>query len=244
MPLLLLMEHAGQGLAKVVLNAADAMKTQRVLLVCGPGNNGGDGYAAARILLDSGVTAHVVAVGTPKEGSEAGINAEIAANFGVPIHPYLHPLVSELFSQVDIVVDCLFGTGIKRGADGQAAEAIAAINEANDRGALVIAADVPSGLDADLGLPIGPCVRADYTVTFAGLKVGYVRESGSAQYTGVLVQLDLGFPQQLLNDLGEVTNVEEDEPKAKGAKAKEVKSKGKPRRLPARPPRRRRGGTK
>ncbi len=242
MPTLLLMEHAGQGLAKVVLNAADAMKTQRVLIVCGPGSNGGDGYAAARLLLDSGVIAHIVAVGVPKEGSDAGINAEMAANFGVPVHPYLHPLVSELFSQVDIVVDCLFGTGISRVTDGQPAEAIAAINGANDRGALIISADVPSGLDADLGLPVGPCVRADYTVSFAGLKIGYVREPASTQYTGVLVQMDLGYPQALLDDLGEVTLVQEDsgtkasaKPKPKSTKA----AKATPRRTPTRPPRRR-----
>jgi hydroxyethylthiazole kinase-like uncharacterized protein yjeF len=246
MPTLLLMEHAGQGLAKVILNATDAMKTQRVLIVCGPGNNGGDGYAAARLLLDSGVTAHVVAVGIPKEGTDAGVNAEMAANFGVPVHPYLHPLVSELFSQVDIVVDCLFGTGISRVTDGQPAEAIAAINNANDRGALIISADVPSGLDADLGLPIGPCVRADYTVSFAGLKIGYVREPASTQYTGVLVQLDLGYPQALLDELGEVTQVEEDNGNKTGAKAgakpksRSAKTaKATPRRTPTRPPRRR-----
>jgi ADP-dependent NAD(P)H-hydrate dehydratase / NAD(P)H-hydrate epimerase len=244
MPTLLLMEHAGQGLAKVILNAADAMKTQRVLIVVGPGNNGGDGYAAARLLLDSGMFAHVVAIGNPKEGSDAGVNAEMAANFGVPVHPFLHPLVSELFRQVDIVVDCIFGTGIRKGADGQAAEAIAAINAANDRGALIISADVPSGLEADLGLPIGPCVRADYTVSFAGLKVGYVREAASSQYTGVLVQMDLGYPQVLLESMGEVTDVEEEAAPAKGkGKAKAKAPKPTARRVPPRPPRRRPRGT-
>lgn len=245
LPTLILMEHAAQGLAKVVLNAADALKSQRVLFVCGPGNNGGDGYAAARLLLDSGITAHAVAIGTPRAGSDAAINAEVAANYGVPIHPFLHPLVAELFSQVDLVVDCLFGTGITRSAEGQAAQAIAAINDANDRGVLIISADVPSGLDADLGLPIGPCVRADYTVSFVGLKIGYVREHASEQYTGVLIHLDIGLPQHLLDSLGEPFSpdaVHEVAPKPKRDKPATPKQKQRPtapKRQPPRPSRRR-----
>jgi len=243
MPTLLLMEHAAQGIAKVVLNAADALKTQRVLVVCGPGQNGGDGYAAARLLIDSGIVAHVVAIGTPKAGTDAAINAEIAANYGVPIHPFSHPLVDDLFSQVDLVVDCLFGTGLSRSIDGQAAEAIAAINEANDRGALIIAADVPSGMDADLGLPVGPCVRADYTVSFVGLKLGYVREEASEHYTGVLVHLDIGLPQALLDSTGErfvgdeIISLEKKPKREKPGVAKPKPKASQPKRQPPRPPR-------
>lgn len=205
MPTLLLMEHAATAVARIVKEGCDSLKSQRILFVCGPGNNGGDGYAAARLLLDQGVRAHVVAVGgEPREGTDAWTNLQMAKSFGVPVHAMHDRHVKELFEQADLLVDGVFGTGLSRAAEGEALEAIERMNAARDRGAFVFAVDVPSGLDADLGLPLGACVRANVTISLTGSKVGYVSEAASAAYTGWVLATPIGMPAALLARYGQV----------------------------------------
>ncbi len=208
MPTLLLMEHAAMAVARIVKEGCDSLKSQRILFVCGPGNNGGDGYAAARLLLDQGVRAHVVmAGGEPREGTDAWTNLQMARSFGVPVHGMSDRHVKELFEQADLVVDCVFGTGLSRGPEGEPLAAIERMNAARDRGAFVFAVDVPSGMDADLGLPLGACVRANVTISLTGSKVGYVSEAASSAYTGWVLATPIGMPAALMARYGQVVTL-------------------------------------
>jgi NAD(P)H-hydrate epimerase len=223
MPTLLLMEHAAMAIARIVKDGCDSLKSQRILFVCGPGNNGGDGHGAARLLLDQGVRAHVVlAGGEPREGTDAWTNLQMARSFGVPVHAMHDRHVKELFEQADLLVDCVFGTGLSRAPEGEAMEAIERLNAARDRGAFVFAVDVPSGMDADLGLPLGACVRANVTISLTGSKVGYVSEAASAAYTGWVLATPIGMPPALLARYGQMVALPRG-PKGGGAKPAKAK---------------------
>jgi ADP-dependent NAD(P)H-hydrate dehydratase / NAD(P)H-hydrate epimerase len=138
----------------------------RIVIVCGPGNNGGDGYVLARFAQAAGLTVSVLSV-TPV-GALRGDARQACDDYrasGAPVHPF----DAALLGSGEVIVDALLGTGIRGGATEQVAAAIRAINVS---GVPVFSLDVPSGLDADTGEAPGEAVRADATVTFAGLKTG------------------------------------------------------------------------
>lgn len=170
-PSLALMENAGVAIAREV----EALGARRVLVVCGAGNNGGDGYVAARHLANHGLRVEILAAAEPK--GDAAIVARPARRLCGTI------------DAPDAIVDALFGTGLTRPVEG---DWIARINRA---GVPVVAADIPSGLDADTGLPLGDAVRATVTVTMGLPKVGFAR---AAAYVGRVVVADIGFPRALL----------------------------------------------
>jgi NAD(P)H-hydrate epimerase len=175
------------------------------------------------LLLDHGVRAHVVmAGGEPREGTDAWTNLQMARSFGVPVHAMHDRHVKELFEQADLLVDCVFGTGLSRAPEGEAMEAIERLNAARDRGAFVFAVDVPSGMDADLGLPLGACVRANVTISLTGSKVGYVSEAASAAYTGWVLATPIGMPPALLARYGQMVALPRG-PKGGGAKPAKAK---------------------
>jgi NAD(P)H-hydrate epimerase len=191
-PSLTLMDRAGQAVA----NAAAELcgPAGRIVVVCGGGNNGGDGYVAARLLRGLGRDARVVAlVPTEKLTQDARAVREQAQRAGVPIDDQ-GELVAFEAGVGDVVVDALFGTGLSRAPVGAFAEAIARIEAARVAGARVLAVDIPSGLSADTGHPLGPCVRADRTVTFAFLKRGLELYPGPS-WAGDVTVADIGIPQ-------------------------------------------------
>jgi NAD(P)H-hydrate epimerase len=191
-PALTLMDRAGRAVADAA--AALAGPRGRVVVVCGGGNNGGDGYVAARLLRASGRDARVMAL-VPAERLAADARAvrEQAERAGVPIDDgVLGPLEAGVG---DVVVDAIFGTGLARPPQGPFAEAIGAIEAARVAGARVVAVDVPSGLSADTGRPLGPCVRADRTVTFAFPKRGLALHPGLA-LAGEVTVADIGIPAE------------------------------------------------
>ncbi|MCP3103514.1 NAD(P)H-hydrate dehydratase [Myxococcus sp. K15C18031901] len=188
MPSSLLMENAGRGMADVARAALGP--SGRFVVVCGPGNNGGDGLVAARFLQESGARVGVVLVGDrAKLTPESRRNLEALKGFG---------LVPQSLDAVgapghgDVVVDALFGTGLSRAPAGAFAEAISAIRRWRDAGAKVVAADVPSGLQSDTGQAFTPCVEADVTVAFGFLKPGQVLEPG-ASLCGRVARVDIGM---------------------------------------------------
>jgi NAD(P)H-hydrate epimerase len=166
-PGLELMERAARGLA----DAVDRAKPEGlVVVVCGKGNNGGDGFAAARLLRRRGRDVRLLATAPIDElQGDARVNAERAG--AVEDWP------GEGLAGAAVVVDCLLGTGFAGAPRGVVAEAIAAIN---DRDATVVAADVPSGVDASTGVVEGDAVRADVTATFAQPKPGLFIHPGKA----------------------------------------------------------------
>jgi ADP-dependent NAD(P)H-hydrate dehydratase / NAD(P)H-hydrate epimerase len=192
-PSLTLMDRAGRAVAEAARELLGPKG--RVTVVCGGGNNGGDGYVAARLLRGAGVDARVVALvpGT-KLSPDARAVREQAERAGVPIDDggELAPLDAGVG---DVLVDALLGTGLARAPSGAFEEAIARIEAARVAGARVVAVDVPSGLSADTGRPLGPCVRADRTVTFAFQKRGLVLFPGPS-YAGDVTVADIGIPPE------------------------------------------------
>jgi len=164
-------------------------RAQRIAVVCGPGNNGGDGYEIARLARAAGLEVTLCQVGTaPRSGDAATARkAWLDAGGGAP------EFRGETLA-ADVIVDALFGIGGQaRAPQGAAQAAILAINAARALGAGVLAVDVPSGLDADRGVAHGDAVRADLTVTFIGAKPGLHTAAGP-DYAGTVVFDDLQLP--------------------------------------------------
>ncbi len=181
----------------------------RVVVVSGAGNNGGDGFVVARHLLARGADVEVFLAGSSeKVTGESRINHDAYIDLGgtfteMPIGASIAPLDAALAS-ANIVVDALFGTGLDRPIHGHLAEVIAAINRA---GARCVALDIPSGLDADSGSPLGTAVQADDTVTFGHLKIGLLTPEG-ARLAGNIHVVDLGVPESpILAQVGHVAEV-------------------------------------
>lgn len=194
-PSVVLMENAGRVAADVALDMLAGKAGARVVIVCGRGNNGGDGFVIARHLHNAGVRVTIYLLAPrDKIAGDALINLKIVEALKLDLR-YLaaEPLD---FSDADLIVDAIFGTGLS----AQVRQPyLSVINAINDSGKPVLAVDVPSGLDADTGRVLGACVRANRTVTFALSKIGFTRELGP-QMTGDVIVVDIGVPRELLGE--------------------------------------------
>jgi hydroxyethylthiazole kinase-like uncharacterized protein yjeF len=185
-----LMEQAG-------LAVADAARRlvppgSRVAVLCGPGNNGGDGFVAARHLKRASYDVRLFLLGD--RAALTGDAREMARRFDGPVRP-LDPFQLE---SLHLVIDALFGAGLSRPLEGVAAEVVAAVAE---HGTRVLAVDVPSGLDGATGLPNGPVLRATETVTFFRLKPGHLLLPGR-ELCGAVRVADIGIPASVLDEIG------------------------------------------
>ena len=196
-PGIVLMENAALGLADHALDMLACASTPpgRLLIICGPGNNGGDGYALARHLVNHEVDVTLASLGNPKPGGDAGINQTICRHMKIPAIDS-----GELKSQgdFDLIVDAIFGTGLDRPVTGTAASTIEWINQT---GVPILAADCPSGLDCDTGRPLGCAVRASRTVTFVARKPGFLLPEAKP-YTGEVFVAPIGAPAFLIERFG------------------------------------------
>ena len=198
-PGIVLMENAALGLLRAAKRMlATAPPTSFTLVVCGTGNNGGDGYALARHLDHLGRPVMIVSLGEPRPGSDAALQAEICLRMKLRRvgSDGLKHLAD--FEHAALVVDAIFGTGLERPVQGEAARIIEMINAAERP---VLAADLPSGLDADTGNVLGKAVQATHTVTFAGLKPGLLTMEGRRLANRITVA-DIGVPRELLARFG------------------------------------------
>jgi len=187
-----LMERAG---AAVAAHAVVLAPRGRIRVVCGGGNNGGDGYVAGRLLHAAGREVEALAL-VPLLGlsGDARQAREEAARAGLPVRD----LTSAEAIQAgpgELLVDALLGTGLSRPPDGLFAAAIERLRALRAGGARVLAVDIPSGLSADTGRPLGACVEADRTVTFAFPKRGLLLRPG-AELAGELAVADIGIPPE------------------------------------------------
>ena len=156
----------------------------RIVIVCGKGNNAGDGYVLGRFAHAAGLTVTLLsAVDAEQLGGDARLAYEDFKSSGGQVHDF----APELLGQGDVIVDALLGTGLKGGVREDLGRVIERINLS---GRPVFAIDVPSGLDSDTGIPLGHTVRADCTITFVGLKTGLFIGDGP-EYTGTVYFDDL-----------------------------------------------------
>ena len=161
-----------------------------VLFVCGTGNNAGDGFAAARILLERGIASKILQVGDPLKMSDAcRIQRQICENLHIPILENFHP-ETDAAQDCSLIVDALFGIGLSRKIEGTYAEVISWMNR---QPAKKLAVDLPSGISADTGQILGTAVNADSTVTFAARKPGHILFPGSS-CAGTVVCRPIGIP--------------------------------------------------
>ncbi len=183
-PGLTLMESA--GVAAYRLLREKWPEAQDVTVICGTGNNGGDGFVVARLALKDGAAVRVLQLGSPDRlAGDARHNADAYLALGGEVIPF-----QSVPEQTEVLVDGVFGTGLEREVTGAWADAITAINE---HWAPVLALDIPSGLHSDSGKILGTAVKADATISFIGLKQGMFTGDGPEQ-CGELHFDDLGVP--------------------------------------------------
>lgn len=216
-PSIVLMENAGLHLAEIAMDAASD-DTPRVLVVCGRGNNGGDGLVAARHLHNDGADVRVV-LSSLESRDDAAINLRIVRAMGIPCTLVTDRRAMKAALQgwnPEVVVDAVLGTGADRAVEGPAAVLIDEVNYLGDAGVSIVSADLPSGMDCDTGEPLGRAVRATTTVSFLGLKAGFLRLPAQ-EFLGDVVVADIGVPAELVRELGEPVSRHEphDEPPAR-----------------------------
>lgn len=183
-PSLVLMERAAFAVRDEVLNAFP-LNLQNIVVVAGSGNNGGDGLDVARLLHIAGVKVTILNVGNPDHASnEHQVQDRICQYYKIPQTSDLNVL-----KDASLIVDALFGIGIDRPVEGNYATAIEAINNSD---AVVVAVDMPSGINTDTGEVMGVAVNATATVTFAVNKVGLTKSAGKKHAGRVVVASDMG----------------------------------------------------
>jgi NAD(P)H-hydrate epimerase len=186
-PGVVLMENAGRGCAELLMRLNPERKP--TVILCGPGNNGGDGFVIARHLDNHGWPVWAMPlVKTTELSGDAAVNFHIAKAAELVGDP------TNIFD--GWVVDALFGTGLNRPLAPPFDAWVAMINTSNSP---VLAIDIPSGLDCDTGEPLGPTVRATHTATFVAPKRGFVNPK-SREWTGEVHVIDIGAPRVLVDE--------------------------------------------
>lgn len=193
-PGIVLMENAARSLLASAWEMLER-RAQPVVIVCGGGNNGGDGLAVARHLHNRGCLVEIALATDPmKFTGDALTSWRIVQAMHLPIGWRSKPA---------LLIDALFGTGL---STAPRTEAISIIRRMNGEGVPILAVDVPSGLDSDTGIPVGEhCVRATRTVTFVAEKAGFANPE-SRQYTGEVIVGDIGCPRELIEEVARTSS--------------------------------------
>lgn len=198
-PSLALMENAGREVAREVARIRPSGK-KRVCIVCGQGNNAGDGLVAARHLWNMGAGVDVILIGGSGQlKNDAAVNFSILKKCGYPVRETLQitPTVRRSLQKADVIVDAIFGVGLNREVCIPFREFIEAINAAKK---FVIAVDIPSGLDGTTGEIHGVCIKAARTITFTFPKKGFFVRQGP-KVVGTVKVVDIGIPEKLIRKI-------------------------------------------
>lgn len=201
MPGLTLMENAARALAEKALEMPALNSPAEVCIVCGPGNNGGDGLAAARLLKGRGCEVQVFLLGSvPKLKGDARTNAHKLKAAKIKINEVKGgaglPTLKAGLKRSAVVIDAIFGTGFRGTADKLAGQVIGAINAS---GVPVLSADIPSGVNGETGQVDGPAVKARVTVTMGLLKTGLLFHPGRS-LAGEITVADIGIPPKAIGE--------------------------------------------
>ena len=201
-PGIVLMENAAWAVTRSAIEMLAAQYSREVLILCGGGNNGGDGLAVSRHLHNAGFRVTVATLTDPtRYKRDALINWNIVRAMSIAVVPASGNLVRE--ARAAIFVDAMYGTGLTgapRDPFREVSEALFCV------GRPVVSVDVPSGLDCDTGEPLGMPIRATRTVTFVAEKTGFANPA-SREYTGEIIVGDIGCPRELIDavrSLGDV----------------------------------------
>lgn len=202
-PGIVLMENAALAVMKVIREVLGDLPGKKITVFAGKGNNGGDGFAISRHLINNGAEVKVMLLGNPEEVSgDAKTNLDILYRLGNKIFPVVNPnslnIVKVALGYSDLVVDAVFGTGFRGTMDQHASNIIELLN--STKGKPVIAVDVPSGLESNTGKINGACVKATHTVTFGLPKLGQVLQPGY-EYCGDLRVVDISLPTEAVEQV-------------------------------------------
>jgi len=195
LPGIVLMENAAHGASEAAIKMLGAARNQNILVLCGGGNNGGDGLAIARHLHNRGQKILIgLCTDSAKYQGDALINWRIIEATTLPRLPW-----EKAFDQLpapDLIVDAIFGTGLTEAPRPPFAEIVDRVIAARRP---ILAIDIPSGLDCDTGRPLGPCIRAHRTVTFVAQKVGFEKPEAK-EFTGKVIVADIGCPREAIDE--------------------------------------------
>lgn len=184
-PSAVLMERAALSVVDFITD--EKINTKSVLIVCGTGNNGGDGFAIARILFERGIQPTVVLVGnTDKLTKDALLQKKILENYKINIESSIP------YHEYTTIIDAVFGIGLSRDIEDGYQDTICTMNELNG---CKIAVDIPSGISADTGSVMGVAFKADYTITFGYSKIGLILYPGCS-YCGKIIKKDIGITKE------------------------------------------------
>ena len=200
-PGIVLMENAGRGAAEAILNAFPDLHRQKVAIIAGKGNNGGDGFVIGRHLLNQRIPAKVFLLADPKTlRGDAETNFQIFLRMKGEVLSVSSSMeyqrIKKDLEKFDLLVDAIFGTGLDAEVRGYYKEVIHHLNTLQKP---VVAVDIPSGLDATTGKPLGAAIRASLTVTFGLPKIGHLISPGP-EYVGDLKVLDISIPGTLIEE--------------------------------------------
>ena len=201
-PGIILMENAGRNVADEVLNMLDDPQQTKVAILCGKGNNGGDGFVVTRHLHNHSIHVDVFLVAKISDilkDGDAGTNLQILLNMKIPVKEILDiPSINSILKELNgynILVDALFGTGLSGDVREPFKTLIGGVNSLNKP---IISVDIPSGLDCNTGKILGAAIKATKTVTFAVAKKGFYLNDGPS-YTGKVIVSDIGIPKELIH---------------------------------------------
>ena len=206
-PGLTLMENAGASVAEFIAQRWAKFAQRRIVVLCGKGNNGGDGFVVARRLREMGAKPELYLFVAPEEmQGDAATNCkrwqEVSGELRLVRNSGDLQDVKPVLDSADIIVDALLGTGTRGGVEGLFAEAILAVNKRRGPvGSAVVAVDIPSGLVADTGEAMGACINAMYTITFTAPKTGMIL-GVAGDHTGQVLVRDIGSPPELIDEVG------------------------------------------
>ncbi len=189
-PSVVLMENAGRGAALRILGLIK--KNQKILIICGSGNNGGDGFVVARHLANQGIKVGVIFLGNVKKLTpDAKINYGIIKRMKISINTAKQ--LKPLLLKSNLIIDGIFGTGLTRPIEGELAEVVESINHSKKP---VVSLDIPSGLNGKTGKVMGSAIKAKETVTFGAPKTGFYKNDGP-RHAGKITIVDISIPQAL-----------------------------------------------
>lgn len=206
-PSLLLMENAAHGILRVIEDNYGPLKGRKTTIICGKGNNGGDGLAVARLLHNRDAVVQVILLADTEElKGDAETNLNIALKMGIDIQTkgsYDIWAVRNALNHSYLIIDAIFGTGLSAHVTGEHLEIIELIN---DSGRTVISVDIPTGINSDTGEVMGDAVKADATITFGLPKRGHFLYPGS-ELTGKLHIVDISIPELAIEEEGICLNL-------------------------------------